>query len=320
MSPASRGHHLRENIGASVRARLLNIARENKRDYNALLVQFVQERFLYRLSVSPFLKQFVLKGALLLRAYPLPSARPTKDIDFLGVGIRNDLVSLAETMRAIQRIECRDGVEFLLGDAALEEIIAQATYPGVRANLKSRIGGARVPLQIDVGFGDVVVPQPDRMDFPVLLDYPAPHLYVYPLESSVAEKFESLVKLNLLTSRMKDIYDILFMASHHPFKFRPLSDALTATFARRGTPIAARTILFDGTFAGDGERQKQWAAFSKLQGGGALGSLPATIERIRRFMDPVFGTREHESVWSPADWQWLDGSERSGTFEGKYGK
>lgn len=149
MKTVSEGRGPTRNIGASVRARLLNIARSDKRDYNALLLQFVQERFLYRLSVSPFSKQFIIKGALLLRAYPLPVARPTRDIDFLGHGTANDLRVISEAVRSIQKVKCDDGVEFQPEKTSIEQ-----------------------------------------MEFPVLLDFPSPHLQVYSLESAIAEKFE----------------------------------------------------------------------------------------------------------------------------------
>jgi len=309
MKTESRGKEPAPNIGASVCTRLLNIARKDKRDYNALLLQFIQERFLYRLSVSPFSSQLILKGALLLRAYPLPFPRPTRDIDFLGSGIRNNLHSLSEAIRSIQRVICNDGVQFHPEKTSLERIAELSKYAGVRVNIKSAVGGARVSLHIDIGFGDVVVPDAVEMDIPVLLDFPSPHLRVYPLESAVAEKFESLVKLNLLTSRMKNIYDILFIASHHGFRLRTLRDAMTAAFSKRGTSLDARRTIFDGSFAGNRQRQKQWSALVKLQGGGTEPLLAEAVERLRRFIEPTFYVKRPESTWYPRTWRWL-GNER----------
>ena len=293
-----------KNTGASVRALLLNIARKEQRDYNALLVQFAQERFLYRLSVSPFSSHFILKGALLLRAYPLPMARPTRDIDFLGHEISNDLQMLEETFRTILRAQHNDGVEFLPETISAEEIAEQAEYVGTRAKVRCLIGGARLSLQIDVGFGDVVVPAPVEMDFPVLLQFPSPHLRVYSLESSIAEKFEALAKLGLLTSRMKDIYDILFIATHHSFRRKILHGAIVATFSQRSTSIDAIASILSDTFSANQEKQKQWSAFLRLQAGGFQLQLPEAILRLKAFIDPVLHSDESPSVWDPASWKW----------------
>jgi predicted nucleotidyltransferase component of viral defense system len=305
MKTESEGKDPARNIGASVRARLLTIARREGRDYNALLLQFVQERFLYRLSVSPFSKQFILKGALLLRAYPLPVARPTRDIDFLGYGIANNLHVISEAVRSIQKVECNDGVEFHPEKTSIEQITEVSQYTGARVNVKSTIGGARLSLQIDIGFGDIVVPKAEQMEFPVLLDFPRPHLRVYSLESAIAEKFESLVRLNLVTSRMKDIYDIIFIAAHHGFTLHILSNAVTATFSQRETSPEARSTVFDANFAGNRDRMKQWSAFVGLQGEDAELLLPEAIERLRRFILPVFDTGRVQSHWHPESWQWL---------------
>lgn len=293
-----------KNTGASVRALLLNIARKERRDYNALLVQFAQERFLYRLSVSPFSARFILKGALLLRAYPLPAARPTKDIDFLGQEITNNLQMLEKTFRTILMAHHNDGVEFLPETISVEEIAGQAEYPGVRARVRCLIGGARLSLQIDVGFGDVIVPRPVEMVFPVLLQFPSPHLQVYSLESSIAEKLEALAKLGLLTSRMKDIYDALFIATHHSFHWKDLHGAIVATFAQRNTSIDAISNILSDTFSVNREKQKQWSAFLKLQAGGFQLQLPEAIPRLKAFIDPVLHSDESPSVWDPASWKW----------------
>ena len=164
----------RKNVGASVRALLLNIARNEQRDYNALLVEFAQERFLYRLSVSPFSSHFILKGALLLRAYPLPTARPTRDIDFLGRETSNNPLRLKEIFQVILKAHYDDGVMFLPETISVEEIAEQAEYPGVRIKVKCLIGGAKLLLQIDIGFGDIVVPGPVEMDSQPSFNSPLP--------------------------------------------------------------------------------------------------------------------------------------------------
>jgi predicted nucleotidyltransferase component of viral defense system len=219
-----------KNLGASVRARLLNIAKETNRDFNAVLLQYFQERFLCRLSVSPYGSAFILKGALLLLAHQMSRLRPTKDIDFLGQGMANDPDSVRKVVQEIARIESPDAVAFGVDTVQAERIADGAEYNGVRIKLHATLDGARTVLQLDVGFGDEIVAGPIQMDFPVLLDMPVPHLYVYSMESSIAEKFQALVKRNILTSRMKDIYDILFQAETVSFKLDVLRKAVQVTF------------------------------------------------------------------------------------------
>jgi hypothetical protein len=304
MTAGSRRWIEKRNPGASIRALLLNIARKQGRDYNALLVQYAQERFLYRLSASPFSSHFILKGALLLRVYPLPTARPTKDIDFLGHRIGNEIPTISKALHAILEERCADGVTFLPEKTTAERIVEQAEYPSLRAKVHCLIGGAKITIPIDIGFGDVVNPRAIQMDYPVLLDFPAPRLHVYPLESSIAEKIQSLAKLGRLTSRMKDIYDILFLATHYNFSEKNLFDAIAATFAQRGTPIDSVIGIFGEEFASDREKLRQWSAFLQLQSGGVQLDLAGAIEKLRKFIEPVILSRGRTSGWNPKTWEW----------------
>jgi predicted nucleotidyltransferase component of viral defense system len=196
-----------KDLGASVRARLMNIARETKRDFDAILLQYFQERFLYRLSISPFRSDFILKGALLFLVYEMPFLRPTKDVDFLVRSKSRDNVTIKNMIQDIARIDVEDGVRFLPESVSLESVMEDADYKGLRVKLKGSLDKARKTLQIDIAFGDVLVAGPVEMEFPLLLDdQPVLRLKVYSKESTVAEKFQSLVKLNILSSRMKDIY------------------------------------------------------------------------------------------------------------------
>jgi predicted nucleotidyltransferase component of viral defense system len=207
-----------KNLEASIRERLLNLARSSGRDFDALLLQYCQERFLYRLSISPYKSDFILKGALLLLPYNIPLLRPTKDIDFLARGTSNDPELIRGIIERVSAIEGKDGISFSKADLRVERIMERAAYEGIRARVQAKLTEARKVIQLDIAYGDIVSGGPVDMDFPVLLEeQPAPRLRVYSKESSVAEKFESLVKLNILTSRMKDLYDILFMASQCSF-------------------------------------------------------------------------------------------------------
>ncbi len=294
----------KRNTGASIRALLLNIARKQRRDYNALLIEFAQERFLYRLSISSFSSHFVLKGALLLRAYPLPFARPTKDIDFLGQRISNEIPEITEIMRAIQMIPCDDGIVFLPERTTVVRITEQAEYVGARAGVHANLAGARVRIQIDIGFGDVITPGPVEMDYPVLLKFPFPRLHVYSLESSIAEKLQSLAKLGALTSRMKDIYDILFIAGQKSFQQDALHSAIIATFSTRGTSLDSIAGILGETFSADRPKQKQWSAFLKLQGTGLQPDFSKAIMQLREFIEPAINPIKPNAAWNPATWRW----------------
>jgi predicted nucleotidyltransferase component of viral defense system len=299
--PQKMGH---KNIGASVRALLLNIAREQKRDYNALLVQFAQERFLYRLSISSFSSHFVLKGALLLRAYPLPLQRPTKDIDLLGRNITNELPGITAILRSVQKMPCDDGVDFLPQETTIVKITEQAEYVGARAKVQCLIGGAHIMVQIDIGFGDAIVPGPVEMEYPVLLGFPSPHIQVYSLESSIAEKLQSLARLGLLTSRMKDLYDVIFIAQQQRFRRQALHHAMVATFAARGTSFDALRRILGETFSSNREKQKLWSAFLRLQTAGVQQGLPQAIDHIREFIEPALEAHTADLLWNPVAWKW----------------
>jgi predicted nucleotidyltransferase component of viral defense system len=298
-----------KNLGASVRARLTNIARETKRDFDAILLQYFQERFLYRLSISPYHSAFVLKGALLFLVYEMPFLRPTKDVDFLVRSKSKDNVTIKGMIQDIARIDVEDGVRFFPESASLESVMEDADYAGLRVKLKGSLDKAIKTLQIDIAFGDVLVAGPIEMEFPLLLDdQPAPRLKVYSNESSIAEKFQSLVKLNILTSRMKDIYDILFLASHQPFQMHLLRKAIVKTFKRRGTPIEDRKFIFTNKFRSSKEKQTQWKAFLRRSRLESYKSFDEAMDHMELFLEPVCSRGsllpEDQLTWNPEKWIW----------------
>lgn len=295
-----------KDIAASARARLLNMARTSRRDFDALLLQYMQERFLYRLSISPYRQKMILKGALLFLAYEMSLLRPTKDVDFLGVSTPNDLDEVRNLVVAVAGIELDDGVRFNHESVTVERIAEGADYQGVRVKLEARLTAARKILQLDIGFGDAVVPGPVAMDFPTLLDdQPAPNLLMYSQESVIAEKFEALVSLNLLTSRMKDVYDILFLAGKEYFSFSTLRDAIMATFARRASQIEDRDVLFSREFSSNRDKEAQWKAFLRRSRLELSPTLPEAMTRIKAFLEPVCSPAAmNNAIWDPADWNW----------------
>jgi len=295
-----------KNIAASIRARLLNVAKIAGRDFDAVLLQYFQERFLYRLSISPYRQQLILKGALLFLAYEMTLLRTTRDIDFLGSTTTNELDEIREIIRAIARLDCTDGVAFDDNSVTVERITEDADYHGVRVKLEARMTAARKVLQLDIGFGDVVVAGPVEMVFPVLLDdQQRPHLVVYSRESAIAEKFEALVSLNLLTSRMKDIYDILHLAERETFTLSTLREAIMATFARRLTLIEDRRLVFSPEFAANKDKAAQWNAFLRRSRLELSHTIAEAMARLESFMEPVCAAAEDDSAtWSPKEWRW----------------
>ena len=298
-----------KNLGASVRARLTNIARETKRDFDAILLQYFQERFLYRLSISPYRSAFVLKGALLFLVYEMPFLRPTKDIDFLVRFRSKDMGTMKGMIQEIARIDAEDGVRFFPESASLESVMEDADYEGIRVKIQGSLDKARKTLQIDIAFGDVLVAGPVEMEFPLLLDdQPAPRLKVYSNESAIAEKFQSLVKLNILTSRMKDVYDILFLASHQPFQMHLLRNAIVKTFNRRRTPFDDRKSIFTKEFKSSKEKQTQWIAFLRRSHLESYKTFDKAIDHLEIFLEPVCSQKllapRDQLRWNPKSWSW----------------
>jgi predicted nucleotidyltransferase component of viral defense system len=236
------------NIAGSVKVRLQNYSRNNSIEFNSVLLQYIQERFLFRISRSNYRHNFVLKGALLFLAHDISRFRPTKDIDLLGSYLPNKVELLKEIFQEIALVNFEDGLTFDSDSVRGEEIIEQDEYHRVRIHIVARLGTAKQQIQIDIGFGDVIFPEPVEIDYPTLLDYEAPQLLVYSLESAIAEKFEAAVSLGIATSRMKDFYDLHYFASNKEFDLKTLQSALLETFRNRQTSIEKRISIFEDKF------------------------------------------------------------------------
>ena len=290
------------NNAASVRARLLNIADESKQDYNALLRLYFQERFLYRLFISQYKTKLILKGALLLMMNDISRFRPTKDIDFLGKAISNELSECEEVVKSVASIIIEDGVEFVIDKITTERIKEDSDYEGVRIHLPYKMDTIKGYLSIDIGFGDQIVHGPFEMDFPVLLDMPVPNIFVYSLETAVAEKFEAIVKLNFLTSRMKDFYDIIFIAEKTQFTKMDLKEALTVTFGHRKTNIEERFLIYKDDYKQNPQKQIQWSSFIERNKLNTERNFVNVINSIQSFIEPIF-SQELQS-WNPIKFIW----------------
>jgi hypothetical protein len=277
-----------KNIAASVHQRLLNKARESSRPFNEILQHFAIERFIYRLCKSPYADRFVLKGALMFSAWTGLMSRPTMDIDLLG-----NIDSSVDLIIAIFKEACetevdKDGIVFHKDTVTATRITEDADYKGIRVLLRGNLSSIRLSLQIDIGFGDVIIPKPGRFKYPVLLDFPPPEMNGYTIESTVAEKFQAMVKLGLLNSRMKDFYDIWFLSRRFDFKGETLIEAIEKTFEKRNTPLTSEPTIFNSTFMKDHTKQAQWLGFKKKT---KLTDAPTSFEDvaggIKMFLQPI---------------------------------
>jgi len=249
------------NLGASVRARLLRLSKENGQSFDLVLTRFALERLLFRLSQSPDADRFVLKGAMLMMSWFDDPHRGTRDLDLLGFGDPSEDAMLA-TFRDILSLEVEDGVVFNPDTLRVDRIREELDYGGLRIRAMASVGGARINLTIDIGFGDALEPGAEVVDYPVMLDLPAPRLRAYARETVIAEKFQAMVALGRANSRMKDFYDIWALSRSFTFDDDRLAQAIAATFARRETAIP--TELPDAltpAFAADEQKQRQWRAF-----------------------------------------------------------
>jgi predicted nucleotidyltransferase component of viral defense system len=291
------------DLGASVRQRLLNQSRSQERPFQELLQYFAMERFLYRLSKSPSSDRFILKGALLLTAWRAPQSRPTMDIDLAG-RTSNELDHIAELVGAVCEVVAEpDGIEFNRASIEVGRIKEDADYEGVRVRFHAILAKARIPMQIDIGFGDVIVPGPTEVEYPTLLDFPAPILRAYSKETVIAEKLEALTNLGLLNSRMKDYYDLALLSRMYSFEGETLIEAILATFGHRGTSIDAEPIGLTDAFYADPARAIQWRAFvRRSRFAGEPGDLEKLVAEVRRFASPLLAAAAGPSPFT-ARWR-----------------
>ena len=270
-----------KNIGASVRTRINNTAKEDKVNTLFLLTRYALERMLYRLSVSEHRDSFLLKGALLFDLWYDVPLRPTRDIDLLGFGMA-EIPHLLKVFEDLCAIEVEDGINFEATSIKAEEIRKEANYSGTRVTLIGTIDGAKCTVQIDVGYGDAVTPAPEMATYPVMLkDMPAPELRVYPQYTVIAEKFEAIVSLGMANSRMKDYFDLWVLLRNATLDSAILEQAVQATFKRRGTALLTDTpVGLSNQFSLDKSRVDLWDAFvgrNKLK----AESLPDTVTYLR---------------------------------------
>lgn len=297
----------RSNLPASVRQRLLNISRERGADPNLIWTRYALERFLYRLGRSEYADEFVLKGALLFLVWTGESCRPTRDLDLLRSGAEPG-EPVADVFRRVCEIDVEpDGLRFDSQSVRVEPIRGPDEYHGQRVRLTAFLGKARIPLRMDVAFGDVVRPRAERVEYPTLLDFPAPCVRACPRETVVAEKLHAAVDLGMMNSRMKDFYDLYVLACDFSFDRAVLSEAVSATFKRRQTPVPVSTpVALTDEFASDRAKVAQWKAFLRRTGlSGSTPDLRQVMSQIQIFLVPVFDslTAAKDRATLPATWR-----------------
>jgi hypothetical protein len=286
-----------KNMGASVRQRLLNYGKAAGKPFSEVLQYYAMERFLYRLSVSPHADKFMLKGALLLTAWKAPISRPTMDIDLLG-RTDNDVDTMVGLMREVALLDVADdGIVFEPSSFAGDAIREDADYAGVRTTFAGRVDAARIHMQIDIGFGDVVTPGPERLSYPTILDFPAPLLSGYSRETVMAEKLQALTQLRMANTRMKDYFDLWLLSRQPELNKAILREAIERTFENRKMGIEARPIGLSSAFGTDPAKQIQWKAFLKRSAlTEAPESLMDVVEEIRLFFEPILAHAGYNGI------------------------
>jgi predicted nucleotidyltransferase component of viral defense system len=288
--------------GASVRARLANLAREKGVNLELYLVRYAHERLLFRLGQSKHRQRFILKGAMLQTVWLADPFRPTRDLDLLGHG-DDDAAAVKSVFQDILSLGSDDGIVFDTENLSVEPIREENEYGGLRLETTGHLAAARIKIQVDIGFGDAVTPDAMEIDYPVLLDSPNPRVRVYPKETVVAEKLQAIVALGMTNGRMKDFYDLWMMSRHFEFDGATLAKAIAATFSRRRTPLPTDTPAgLSEEFSKDADAIKRWGFFSTRN---VLiekaGQFEEVVAALRQFLLPVVqianGSRSDRLSW-----------------------
>ena len=299
--------HQVKNLIASIRDRLLYISRERGEDYQFVLTRYANERFLYRLSRSPYRNQFVLKGAMLFLIWTKDQYRPTKDIDLLGFGDHSEK-TLRNIFQHICRIEVQpDGLKFDTENIRMMEIREDRNYHGQRIILTAHLGQISIHMRFDVGFGDTIIPKPSVVDFPTLLDFPPPRIRAYPKESVISEKLQIMAELGMANSRMKDYYDLYVLAKHFEFQGTPLIKAIKSTFKRRDTEIPQnKPMAMSDDFIKAETKQAQWSAFIRVNNAHQIpDSLEEIVSLLSNFLFPALkASATNTNTW---EYSWKRG-------------
>lgn len=298
-----------KNIAASIRQKLLNKSKEQSRPFNEILQYYGLERFLYRISISKYRDKFILKGALLFTVWRQSAIRSTIDIDLLG-RVSNEPASIIKLFQGVCDLSVEDdGMRFESSSVIAEPITVDADYKGIRVQLYGYLDTAKIKVQIDIGFSDVITPNPEVFDYPTILDSPVPRLSCYTKETAIAEKLQAMVKLDILNSRMKDIYDIWVLSMRFEFNGAVLLKAISNTFKQRKTEMPSDIIIFNEQYYNTQEKIAQWKGFLKtIKASNVPANLNEIIGIIKPFLVPALEHirqgKEFEKVWNPELREW----------------
>jgi predicted nucleotidyltransferase component of viral defense system len=284
----------------SIQATLKNLADNKNVQFQLIITRYLYERLLYRLSVSKYRDKFCLKGGVLLYVFEKEFPRPTLDIDFLGIKIKNDVDNIKNVFHEILTIDYEDdGVEFDTETIETEEITENKAYQGIRVTYTARLGSIRQTMKIDIGFGDVITPNAQSLFYPVLMEeLPGPDILAYSLETVVAEKFQAMIDLSEINSRYKDFYDVYKVITMNILDEKILVEAIQATFQNRKTFYQSKHSLFTDDFAKDKNRNTQWKRFlHKIKQDETL-NFETVMGVIKVKLQPVFETLKEILIWN----------------------
>jgi predicted nucleotidyltransferase component of viral defense system len=295
-----------KNVAASIRQKLLNKSKAENRPFEEFARRYAMERFLYRLSQSGYRERLILKGALMFAVWKQSIYRPTLDIDMLG-RMDNDAAMLEKCIRDVcsEKVD-NDGIVFDSATVKSEGITKDADYVGRRITFIGKIENMRIPMQVDIGFGDAVFPEPDRITMPSFFGMPTGQLLGYTRESAIAEKYHAMVQMAELNSRMKDFYDIWVLSTTFDFSLKRISQAIKFTFEKRNVQIIEEIAAFTDAFAED--KQEQWLAFCrKIKPVDAPASFRDVTRQVEKFLRPVvrsLGLKTSEFAYWKAPERW----------------
>jgi predicted nucleotidyltransferase component of viral defense system len=278
----------KKNLAESVLHRLKNHAKATNRRTDELLRYFAIERFLYRLSLSQHSTKFFLKGGLMLKAWEISNHRTTLDIDLLGK-TQNSLQNIDGIITDICNFEVAlDGINYETTSIKLTEMQVNGEYHGVRVLFTAKMHSAKIPMQLDIGFSDLIFPEPLVIAYPTILDFPAPKLKGYTPESVIAEKFEAMMKLGLVNTRMKDFFDIWILSQQLSFTGESLQNAIKTTFEKRQTLLNSLPDSINEIFYTDPTHRTRWKQFLKnIESEEKNIELPKVINEIKEFLEPI---------------------------------
>ena len=293
---------------ASVKDRLKNYAKKSGRTVQDVFTVYVLERILYRISISKYVDNFTLKGGILLYGlYTDDFTRATTDIDLLGERITNNKDALRSVFCEILLLKTDDPISFIPDDIKVINITEFKKYHGIRITTTAYLDRTRIPVCIDIGFGDVVYPGRVKMDYPTLLNDDKPVMYAYSIYTMIAEKTEAIISLGTLNSRYKDFYDLCTISEREDFDGNILKEALTETFNNRHTDLNEITS-FDDKFTDDYFRQQRWKGFLKSKNVSDMRSFKDAVHSVRSFMLPVIeAVRNHKTftfMWNHDKKEW----------------